>query len=80
MMTLPEQVWQMFVESGARYLVPIHWGTFRLGFEPEGDAMRRLSCCRHAGTADSNRYDRLRVVLNLNRKIVHAASAAMTSS
>ncbi len=38
----PEQVWQMFVESGAHYLVPIHWGTFRLGFEPEGDAMRRL--------------------------------------
>ena len=39
----PEQVWQMFVESGARYLVPIHWDTFRLGLEPRGDAMRRLT-------------------------------------
>jgi L-ascorbate metabolism protein UlaG (beta-lactamase superfamily) len=38
----PEQVWQMFVESGARYLVPIHYDTFRLGKEPLGDAMRRL--------------------------------------
>jgi hypothetical protein len=30
----------MFLESGARYLVPIHWDTFRLGKEPLGDAMR----------------------------------------
>jgi L-ascorbate metabolism protein UlaG (beta-lactamase superfamily) len=39
----PEQVWRMFRESGARYLVPIHWDTFRLGKEPLGDAMRRLT-------------------------------------
>ena len=39
----PEQVWQMFIESGAQYLVPVHWGTFRLGKEPYGDAMRRLT-------------------------------------
>ena len=38
----PEQVWKMFIESGAQYLVPVHWGTFRLGREPYGDAMRRL--------------------------------------
>ncbi len=38
----PEQVWKMFEESGARYLIPIHWDTFRLGKEPLGDAMRRL--------------------------------------
>jgi L-ascorbate metabolism protein UlaG (beta-lactamase superfamily) len=38
----PEQVWQMFQESGAQYLIPIHWDTFRLGKEPVGDAMRRL--------------------------------------
>ena len=38
----PEQVWQMFQESGAQHLVPIHWDTFRLGKEPIGDAMRRL--------------------------------------
>lgn len=38
----PEQVWRMFEESGADYLVPVHWDTFRLGKEPLGDAMRRL--------------------------------------
>ncbi len=38
----PEQVWQMFEESGARWLIPVHWDTFRLGKEPLGDAMRRL--------------------------------------
>ena len=39
----PEQVWRMFQESGAHYLVPIHWETFQLGKEPRGDAMRRLT-------------------------------------
>jgi L-ascorbate metabolism protein UlaG (beta-lactamase superfamily) len=38
----PEQVWTMFRESGARYLVPIHWGTFRLSKEPMDEPMRRL--------------------------------------
>jgi L-ascorbate metabolism protein UlaG (beta-lactamase superfamily) len=38
----PEQVWRMFEESGAEWLVPVHWDTFRLGKEPLGDAMRRL--------------------------------------
>lgn len=38
----PEQVWRMFEESGAQYLLPVHWDTFRLGKEPLGDAMARL--------------------------------------
>jgi L-ascorbate metabolism protein UlaG (beta-lactamase superfamily) len=38
----PEQVWRMFGETGARYLIPIHWGTFRLSKEPMEDPMRRL--------------------------------------
>jgi len=38
----PEQVWSMFQQSGARYLVPIHWGTFRLSKEPMDEPMRRL--------------------------------------
>jgi L-ascorbate metabolism protein UlaG (beta-lactamase superfamily) len=38
----PEQVWQMFRESGARYLVPIHWGTFKLSKEPMDQPLRRL--------------------------------------
>jgi len=38
----PEQVWRMFLDSGARFLAPIHWDTFRLGREPVGDSVRRL--------------------------------------
>jgi L-ascorbate metabolism protein UlaG (beta-lactamase superfamily) len=38
----PEQVWEMFQQSGARYLVPIHWGTFRLSREPMEEPLRRL--------------------------------------
>lgn len=38
----PEQVWTMFQQSGARYLLPIHWGTFRLSKEPMDEPMRRL--------------------------------------
>jgi L-ascorbate metabolism protein UlaG (beta-lactamase superfamily) len=38
----PEQVWSMFESTGARYLVPIHWGTFRLGKEPLEEPMQRL--------------------------------------
>ncbi len=38
----PEQVWQMFEETGAAYLIPIHWGTFRLSKEPRDEPMRRL--------------------------------------
>ena len=38
----PEQVWQMFRESHAQFLIPVHWDTFRLGKDPLGDAMRRL--------------------------------------
>jgi len=38
----PEQVWAMFQRTRARYLVPIHWGTFRLSKEPMDEPMRRL--------------------------------------
>jgi L-ascorbate metabolism protein UlaG (beta-lactamase superfamily) len=38
----PEQVWKMFVQTGAQYLVPLHWGTFRLSREPMDEPMRRL--------------------------------------
>jgi L-ascorbate metabolism protein UlaG (beta-lactamase superfamily) len=38
----PEQVWAMFESTGARYLVPIHWGTFRLGKEPLEEPIQRL--------------------------------------
>jgi len=38
----PEQVWEMFQQTGARYLIPIHWGTFRLSKEPMEEPMRRM--------------------------------------
>jgi L-ascorbate metabolism protein UlaG (beta-lactamase superfamily) len=38
----PEQVWAMFRQTGAHYLIPIHWGTFRLSKEPMDEPMRRL--------------------------------------
>jgi L-ascorbate metabolism protein UlaG (beta-lactamase superfamily) len=48
----PEQVWTMFVQTGARFLIPIHWGTFRLSKEPMDEPMRRLVA---AAGADSDR-------------------------
>ena len=48
----PEQVWAMFVQTGARYLVPLHWGTFRLSKEPMEEPMRRLIA---AAGPESNR-------------------------
>ena len=38
----PEQVWAMFQQTRARYLIPIHWGTFRLSKEPMQEPMQRL--------------------------------------
>ncbi len=38
----PEQAWRMFEMTGACWLVPVHWDTFRLGKEPLGEAMTRL--------------------------------------
>lgn len=38
----PEQVWAMFEQSGAHYLVPIHWGTFKLSREPATEPLKRL--------------------------------------
>jgi L-ascorbate metabolism protein UlaG (beta-lactamase superfamily) len=38
----PEQAWQMFVDSGARWMVPIHWDTFVLSQEPVREPIERL--------------------------------------
>jgi L-ascorbate metabolism protein UlaG (beta-lactamase superfamily) len=38
----PEQVWSMFLQTGARYMIPLHWGTFRLSREPMDEPLRRL--------------------------------------
>ncbi|RNB58180.1 MBL fold metallo-hydrolase [Brevibacillus gelatini] len=38
----PEQAWQMFKESGGKWLVPIHWNTFVLSREPVDEPLQRL--------------------------------------
>jgi L-ascorbate metabolism protein UlaG (beta-lactamase superfamily) len=38
----PEQVWKMFQSTHAHYLVPIHWGTFKLSKEPMEEPLERL--------------------------------------
>ena len=38
----PEQALQMFLESGARFMIPIHWGTFILSHEPFQEPLERL--------------------------------------
>jgi len=38
----PEQAWQMFVDTGARKLIPVHWDTFVLSAEPVDEPLQRL--------------------------------------
>jgi L-ascorbate metabolism protein UlaG (beta-lactamase superfamily) len=38
----PEQVWSMFEQSGAKYLMPMHHSTFKLSDEPTQEPMQRL--------------------------------------
>jgi len=38
----PEQVWSMFEQTHAHWLVPIHWGTFKLSREPMEEPLQRL--------------------------------------
>lgn len=38
----PEQAWQMFTDTGAKMLVPIHWDTIRLSQEPLQEPIERL--------------------------------------
>ncbi len=49
----PEEAVRAFVELGAKTLVPMHYGTFRLSFEPMDEPPARLLCrARDAGVAD----------------------------
>lgn len=47
----PEQVWRMFQNMDARFLLPVHHSTFELSDEPAGDPMRRLLAAAGENTA-----------------------------
>lgn len=38
----PEQAWQMAEEMGAKSVIPMHWGTFRLSQEPMDEPITRF--------------------------------------
>ncbi|WP_037465194.1 MBL fold metallo-hydrolase [Shimazuella kribbensis] len=38
----PEQAWKMFLDTGAKQLIPIHWNTFVLSQEPVEEPLERL--------------------------------------
>ncbi len=38
----PEQAWSMFLATGAKWLIPIHWDTFVLSQEPVDEPLQRL--------------------------------------
>jgi L-ascorbate metabolism protein UlaG (beta-lactamase superfamily) len=40
--TSPEDAVQAFVDLGARCMVPMHYGTFRLSHEPVDEPLQRL--------------------------------------
>ncbi len=56
--TSPEEAVQGFVELGAEWMVPMHYGTFRLGREPMDEPIERLT----AEAARLGISDRLRVL------------------
>ena len=40
--TSPEDAVQAFLDLGARWMVPMHYGTFRLSYEPVEEPVQRL--------------------------------------
>jgi L-ascorbate metabolism protein UlaG (beta-lactamase superfamily) len=51
--TSPEDALQAFVDLGARRMVPMHYGSFRLSYEPvEEPVPRLLSAAKVAGLED----------------------------
>jgi L-ascorbate metabolism protein UlaG (beta-lactamase superfamily) len=40
--TSPEEAVKGFIDLGARQMIPMHYGTFRLGREPMGEPLQRL--------------------------------------
>ena len=50
----PEEAVQAFLELRAETLVPMHYGTFRLGFEPLHEPPQRLLLCARERGIEQN--------------------------
>src|SRR5579864_8353297 len=51
--TSPEDALQAFVDLGSRWMVPMHYGTFRLSYEPMEEPLQRLhTAAMAAGISD----------------------------
>jgi len=49
----PEEAVQAFLDLGAQWMVPMHYGSFRLSFEPPHEPVERLrACARNHGIED----------------------------
>jgi L-ascorbate metabolism protein UlaG (beta-lactamase superfamily) len=49
----PEEAVQAFLDLGAQWMVPMHYGSFRLSFEPLHEPLERLhACARSHGIED----------------------------
>jgi L-ascorbate metabolism protein UlaG (beta-lactamase superfamily) len=49
----PEQAIQAVTDLGAKVMVPMHYGTFRLSYEPLDEPLHLLiSCARRHGLTD----------------------------
>jgi L-ascorbate metabolism protein UlaG (beta-lactamase superfamily) len=52
--TSPEEALQAFLDLGARRMIPMHYGTFRLSQEPMEEPVQRLmAAAKQAGVAGS---------------------------
>jgi L-ascorbate metabolism protein UlaG (beta-lactamase superfamily) len=68
--TSPEEAVQAFLEVGANQMVPMHYGTFRLGREPMDEPLKRLE----AEAARLNIKDRVKILEE--GETMHLSSAA----
>jgi L-ascorbate metabolism protein UlaG (beta-lactamase superfamily) len=46
--TSPEDALQAFLDLGSRLMIPMHYGTFRLSYEPMEEPVQRLRAAAHA--------------------------------
>jgi len=52
----PEEAWQAFTDAKAKFLVPMHYGTFNLSDEPPSEPLRLLK----ESAAQNNLSDKIK--------------------